>query len=108
VLTGKQMNTLDSAWYGPISWISSLYLATLRAGSRMARESATITLRWGKANVQSVGLKPLEDVAATKVVVQLDGKPVAARLSKRDDRVTVTLDQPLTVKPDQTLTLQLL
>ena len=38
VLEGKQYNTLDAAWFGPISWISSLYLAALCAGAAMARE----------------------------------------------------------------------
>ncbi len=38
VLEGDQYNTLDGSWFGPISWISSLYLAALRAGSVMARE----------------------------------------------------------------------
>ncbi|MGC8552460.1 MAG: GH116 family glycosyl-hydrolase [Phycisphaerae bacterium] len=36
VLTGPQNNTLDAAWYGEISWITSLYLAALHAGAAMA------------------------------------------------------------------------
>jgi len=38
LLDGAQPNTLDAAWYGKISFISSLYLAALKAGEQMARE----------------------------------------------------------------------
>jgi uncharacterized protein (DUF608 family) len=38
ILDGEQYNTLDASWYGEIAWISSLYLACVRAGAAMARE----------------------------------------------------------------------
>jgi len=38
LIEGEQYNTLDAAWFGPMAWISSLYVAALRAGEAMARE----------------------------------------------------------------------
>lgn len=40
LLDAPQHNTLDAAWYGKIPWISGLYLATLKAGERMATDMA--------------------------------------------------------------------
>jgi uncharacterized protein (DUF608 family) len=39
VLEGRQHNTLDVDLYGPSSWLTSLYLAALRAGEEMAKET---------------------------------------------------------------------
>jgi uncharacterized protein (DUF608 family) len=38
MLEGAQYNTLDATWYGPMGWISSLYVAALAVGERMARD----------------------------------------------------------------------
>ncbi len=38
MITRAQANTLDAEWYGAISWISSLYVAALKAGAQLALE----------------------------------------------------------------------
>ncbi|AMV37336.1 GH116 family glycosyl-hydrolase [Planctomyces sp. SH-PL62] len=38
LLDGGQHNTLDASWFGEVPWLSSLYLAALKAGEAMARE----------------------------------------------------------------------
>ena len=38
LLEGKQPHTLDASWYGPMGWLSGMYLAALAAGEAMAVE----------------------------------------------------------------------
>jgi len=38
LIEGEQYNTLDASWFGPMAWISSLYLAALQAARHMALE----------------------------------------------------------------------
>jgi non-lysosomal glucosylceramidase len=36
LITGNQHNTLDTDWFGPVAWLSGLYLAALLAAAEMA------------------------------------------------------------------------
>lgn len=42
LLEGEQYNTLDTAWFGPMGWLSSLFLAAVRAGQAMAEEMGDV------------------------------------------------------------------
>jgi non-lysosomal glucosylceramidase len=38
LISGNQHNTLDTDWFGPVAWLSGLYLAALEAAAAMADE----------------------------------------------------------------------
>ena len=39
IIESNQHNTLDTDWFGPVAWLSGMYLAALRASEQMANEA---------------------------------------------------------------------
>jgi hypothetical protein len=61
ILETGQHNTLDADWYGPVAWLSGLYLAALRAGEEMAREVGDAAFAGICHRVFDLGQKNLVD-----------------------------------------------
>ncbi|MEI6107316.1 MAG: GH116 family glycosyl hydrolase, partial [Opitutae bacterium] len=40
IIEGSQHNTLDTDWFGPVAWLSGLYLAALQAAATMSEQMA--------------------------------------------------------------------
>jgi len=59
LLEGKQHNTLDTDWYGPVAWLSGLYLAALRAGEEMAKEMGDAEFAKRTRAIFDVGTKKI-------------------------------------------------
>lgn len=59
LLEGKQPHTLDAAWYGPIGWISGMYLAALKASEKMALEIGDLEFAATCEKIIPIGQKSL-------------------------------------------------
>lgn len=55
VLEGNQHNTLDTDWFGPVAWLSGLYIAALSAAAALADEIGDAPFATQCRNIASVG-----------------------------------------------------
>ena len=61
ILEGAQHNTLDADWFGPVAWLSGLYLAALRAGEELAREAGDPAFAQRCRKIFDVGVRNLAE-----------------------------------------------
>jgi non-lysosomal glucosylceramidase len=72
VLEGAQPNTLDAEWYGKISFISSLYLAMLRAGETLANAVGDAPFARRCAEIASRGAQSILETYNGEYFVQIE------------------------------------
>jgi hypothetical protein len=72
LLEGAQPNTLDANWYGKISFISSLYLAMLKAGEAMAIEMGDEPFAGQCREIAKRGEKSIQQTFNGEYFVQIE------------------------------------
>lgn len=72
MIEGAQPNTLDAAWYGKVSFLASLYLATLTAGEKMAREMDDHTFADQCAAIAKKGSQSILELYNGKYFIQIE------------------------------------
>lgn len=72
ILEGSQPNTLDADWYGQISFISSLYIAALRAGERMALEMEDLKFAGVCKSLAEKGAEKMNDLFNGEYFIQIE------------------------------------
>jgi non-lysosomal glucosylceramidase len=59
IIETNQHNTLDTDWFGPVAWLSGLYLAALAAAAALAREAGDGSFAEGCRQIFEAGQKNL-------------------------------------------------
>lgn len=91
IIDGAQPNTLDAAWYGEISWISSLCIAAWKAGEEMARDMNDADFAKRCRDRYFIGRKNIDEKLFNgQYYIQLPGKSGKASLGSYD---TCFIDQ---------------
>jgi uncharacterized protein (DUF608 family) len=72
MIEGGQPNTLDASWYGKISFLASLYLATLRAGEIMARELGETDFANECARIADRGARSILELYNGEYFIQIE------------------------------------
>ena len=75
-----------------------------RTGDKQLHE---ITLRWGRLSLETIGYDVAKDRRPMQVTVTLGEQPLAAAFKTAGSRVTIRLQNRVTIEAGQTLKLEI-
>jgi len=85
IIDGPQHNTLDADWFGKVAWLSSLYVAALRAGEQMAKEMGDEAFAAQASKIADAGSKNIDgQLFNGEYYVQLPDKDHAKSVGSYD------------------------
>jgi hypothetical protein len=72
MIEGSQPNTLDAAWFGKVSFLQSLYIATLKAGQAMATEMDDKAFAKNCERIAARGAETIEELYDGEYFIQIE------------------------------------